>query len=412
MTGSGTDIWGTADEFHFAYRTLTSPGTIVAKVESVEWTDNWAKAGVMIRETLDPGSKFAMVVMTPTNADGGPTKGCRFQARTDTDIGATSDTSVATPEQMSLTTPHWVKLERDFAGNFRGSYSSDGTTWQSMVWRPSITMTSTVYVGLALTSHNAARTCEATFSNVTITGNVTGQWQSQDIGIAGNAAEPLYVAVSNATGAPAVVVHDDPGAANIDAWTEWVIPLQAFADQGINLANVDKIAIGLGATGGAASGGSGKIFIDDIRLYARTEAAGTKEYRFTDAPRDVRDNDWTWCYLYIEDAGTIVDLDVKLNLDHEYGSDLEVAIFPPGMIDLAAGVRLSVYDRSWTDGMDTLFDDEAPPDGWPRHRQPVDSLSVFDGTNVRGEWTLLITDLWPGDAGILNSWSLVVEVQE
>jgi hypothetical protein len=169
---------------------------------------------------------------------------------------------------MALTTPSWVKLERDFAGNFRGSYSSNGTTWTPLVWRPNIaTMDSTVYVGLALTSHNAALTCEAVFSNVTITGTVAGQWQSQDIGIASNAAEPLYVAVSNATGAPAVVTNSDPGAANIEAWTEWVVPLQDFADQGINLSNVDKIAIGLGSTGGAAAGGSGVMYIDDIKLY-------------------------------------------------------------------------------------------------------------------------------------------------
>jgi hypothetical protein len=87
------------------------------------------------------------------------------------------------------------------------------------------------------------------------------------------------------------VAHDDPAAANIDTWTEWVIPLQAFADQGINLANVDKIAIGLGTTGGAASGGLGVTYIDDttggaasgglgvtyiddIRLYRARGAAG------------------------------------------------------------------------------------------------------------------------------------------
>jgi len=58
-------------------------------------TDPWAKAGVMIRDTLDPGSKFAGVYITSTNADGTPTQGCRFQARTDTDGSATSDTSVA-----------------------------------------------------------------------------------------------------------------------------------------------------------------------------------------------------------------------------------------------------------------------------------------------------------------------------
>jgi len=83
-----------------------------------------------------------------------------------------------------------------------------------------------------------------------------------------NGAEPLYVAISNNAGTPAVVVHDDPAAATKDAWTQWIIPLQAFADQGINLSNVDKIAIGIGTQGNmTAPGGSGKMYIDDIRLY-------------------------------------------------------------------------------------------------------------------------------------------------
>jgi len=51
------------------------------------------------------------------------------------------------------------------------------------------------------------------------------------------------VAVSNSSGDPAVVVHDDPAAANMETWTEWVIPLQTFADQGIDLTNVDKLVI-------------------------------------------------------------------------------------------------------------------------------------------------------------------------
>jgi hypothetical protein len=70
-----------------------------------------------------------------------------------------------------------------------------------------------------------------------------------------------------------VVTHDDPDAATIDTWTEWVIDLQRFADQGINLANVDKIAIGLGSNSGAASaGGSGVLYIDDLRLYRQRNA--------------------------------------------------------------------------------------------------------------------------------------------
>jgi len=83
-----------------------------------------------------------------------------------------------------------------------------------------------------------------------------------------NAAEPLYAAVSNSAGAPAVVANDDLSAATIRSWRQWSIPLQAFADQGINLGNVDKMTIGLGSKSGmAAPGGSGTMYIDDIRLY-------------------------------------------------------------------------------------------------------------------------------------------------
>jgi hypothetical protein len=275
MTASGADIWNQADEFHFAYKMLTGTGSIVAKVESVDRTDNWAKAGVMIRETLDDGSKFAAIYITPTLADGTATNGCRFQARMDTNVDATSDSGVATDEQMAIVAPYWVKLERDISGNFRASYSANGSTWQQMSWNPqNISMSSNVYVGLALTSHNAGATCEAVFSNVTITGTVSQQWENQDIGIESNAAELLYVAVSNRTGQSAVVVHEDPNAAQIDTWTKWVVPLQDLADQGVILTDVDRIALGLGTRGNmTVPGGSGKMFFDDIRLYQSREAA-------------------------------------------------------------------------------------------------------------------------------------------
>ena len=262
ITATGADIWNDADEFHGAFKMLTGAGSIEAKVLSVDNTDPWAKAGVMIRETLDPASKFAAVYITPGN-------GCRFQARIATGADATSDTSVVSTEQTAVTSPYWVKLERDIGGNFRAYYSANGSAWTSMTWNPQyITMSSNVYVGLAVTSHNNSATCEVKFSNVRVTGTAGPQWISQDIGIASNDAEPLYVALSNTAGAPAVVYHDDPDAATIDTWTEWVIPLQAFADQGINLTNVDRIAIGLGTRGNmTVPGGSGKMFFDDIRLY-------------------------------------------------------------------------------------------------------------------------------------------------
>ncbi|MHC4324618.1 MAG: LamG domain-containing protein [Planctomycetota bacterium] len=92
-------------------------------------------------------------------------------------------------------------------------------------------------------------------------------------GILNNDAEALYVAIANNTGAAAIVVHDNPAAALIGAWTEWVIPLQSFADQGIILTDVDRIAIGVGTQGNITTpGGAGKMYFDDIRLYRLIEA--------------------------------------------------------------------------------------------------------------------------------------------
>jgi len=259
ITGSGADIWAVdgveADEFHYAFKTLAGQGSIVARVQSVSNTNNWAKAGVMIRETLDPDSAHAMMVVTPGS-------GVSFQRRPGTDDASADDTT------GDITAPYWVKIERDLAGNFSAYSSADGSTWQKQGVSELIQMNANVYIGLAVTAHNASATCQAIFTNVTTTGSVGPQWMNQDIGIASNDAEPFYVAVSNVAGASAIVVHDDPAAATIDTWTEWIIPLEALTDQGIVLTDVDRIAIGLGTKGNTTiPGGSGKMYIDDIRLY-------------------------------------------------------------------------------------------------------------------------------------------------
>ncbi|MBN2312971.1 MAG: hypothetical protein JXM79_03510, partial [Sedimentisphaerales bacterium] len=256
MTGSGADISGTADQFHFAFKTLNGAGSIIARINSLENTNAWAKAGVMIRETLDAGSKHAFACVTPGN-------GVASQGRT-----ATDGTSFST-NQDGISAPHWVKVERDAVGNFTISHSTNGSTWEAVgnSIPTNIPMTSNVYIGLALTSHDEAQACQAVFSNVTTTGNVSGQWAHQDVGITSNAAEPLYVELSNANGASGIVVHEDPAATTVEEWTEWRIPLQAFADRDVNLSDVDSIAIGLGSKAGiVTSGGSGTMYFDDIRL--------------------------------------------------------------------------------------------------------------------------------------------------
>jgi len=83
-------------------------------------------------------------------------------------------------------------------------------------------------------------------------------------GDSANAAENLYVALNGTAG----VDNDNPDAAQATTWTEWNIDLQAFADKGVNLNNVNTITLGLGNRANPQPGGSGIMYFDDIRLYA------------------------------------------------------------------------------------------------------------------------------------------------
>jgi hypothetical protein len=157
-----------------------------------------------------------------------------------------------------------------FAGNGTGAAVGDENT-------PSYTEETIVHGGgkSMPVSYDNNKQGFAYYSEVEHTLTAQRNWTERGVGELSiwfrgrpdNGVEPLYVAISNSNGASAVVVHDDPAAATIDAWTQWIIPLSAFADKGINLSNVDEIAIGLGTQGNlTAPGGSGKMYFDDIRL--------------------------------------------------------------------------------------------------------------------------------------------------
>jgi hypothetical protein len=81
-------------------------------------------------------------------------------------------------------------------------------------------------------------------------------------GASANSAERMFVALNGT----AVVYHDEPAVTQIARWTQWVIDLQAFADQGVALTNVNTVTIGFGTKNSPAAGGSGKMYFDDIRL--------------------------------------------------------------------------------------------------------------------------------------------------
>ncbi len=153
VAGSGSDVWGAADEFRFVYTQLTGDGSIVTRVSAMDSVNAWVKAGVMMRETLDANSRHAFMLVSAG-------RGLAFQRRTATG-GASTSTSGG-----SGTSPSFVKLSR--SGNtITAQKSVDGVTWTT-VGTQSSTMTSTIYVGLAVSSHVDGVLASATFQSTTI----------------------------------------------------------------------------------------------------------------------------------------------------------------------------------------------------------------------------------------------------
>ena len=153
VTGSGADIWGTADAFHYEYTKLNGDGTIVARVATVPNVNPWVKAGVMIRQTPAPDSPHAFVLVSAS-------KGVAFQRRK-----SSGGPSVSTAGSASAA-PHWVKLTR--AGDTFTAYESDdGTNW-TIIGHDTFPMFPMVYVGLAVTSHTTSASATCTFDNVIV----------------------------------------------------------------------------------------------------------------------------------------------------------------------------------------------------------------------------------------------------
>ncbi len=269
MNGVGGDIYSTTDQGRFVYKQLTGDGSIIARVDRLDNTDPWAKAGVMIRQGLDASAPWAYVLWAGEN-------GVRFQMRATISGAGDSDTPLATPEQIALRTPAWIKLERK-GDQFNGYYATDseGKAWTPMVWNPrTIVMNAGVYIGLAVTSHAAGVVTQAELSNIAITGNVTGEWQSVSLGIdqpAGNLPDTLYVTLEDSSGHTATAVNPDPYAVGAGTWTPWSIPLSTFSSAGVKTSSIKRLVIGIGDKAKPASKATGLLYLDDIG-YGRSAA--------------------------------------------------------------------------------------------------------------------------------------------
>jgi len=187
VTGAGADIQGTADAFQFDYMTVTGDCTIVARVVSVQNIDGWSKAGLMIRSNLDANAANAFIAVTPGS-------GVTWQSRSSSGGGTSWN------QTTGLSAPYWFKLVRS-GTLFTGYRSPDGANWTPQGTN-TITMSNTVLVGLALTSHNNTNLCTATFDNVTVQPGwpVVPAAPAGLAAVAGNAQVALnWNAVTNAT---------------------------------------------------------------------------------------------------------------------------------------------------------------------------------------------------------------------
>jgi regulation of enolase protein 1 (concanavalin A-like superfamily) len=160
ILGAGGDIWDKQDAFHYVYQPLTGDGTIIARVATEQNTNAFAKAGVMIRETLAVGSRSVTVDLTP----GKLVEFLRRATAGSTTTGTSNDVAAGAV---------WVKLAR--VGNvFTASRSTNGTTWTT-VGSQTITMASSVFIGLIVCSHTTTALNTSTFDNVSVSGGVAAQ---------------------------------------------------------------------------------------------------------------------------------------------------------------------------------------------------------------------------------------------
>ncbi|MBN1419478.1 MAG: hypothetical protein JXP34_11920 [Planctomycetes bacterium] len=157
--GSGTDIWGTADAFRFVYVEREGSFRITAEVPSFEYTNDWAKAGVMVRTSPCPSAMYAFAHVTPAV---GTINGNDFQYRLveGADAGLTGPTAAGT-------LVNWVRIER-FGATMTAYLSSDGDTWTLYGTQTLSGATGPVLVGLAVSSHDADLISRAEFRNVVL----------------------------------------------------------------------------------------------------------------------------------------------------------------------------------------------------------------------------------------------------
>ncbi|MHC4888283.1 MAG: LamG domain-containing protein, partial [Planctomycetota bacterium] len=155
VAGSGQDIWGNEDGFHYVFRPLRGDGVLEVNLQSMDVTDSWAKVGVMVRETLSGGSRHGSMLMTGVN-------GVQMVWRDSTGggSGGAGTGGEVPPEKLRITR----------SGNqLTGEYYYVLPFIQQWVIQSSVAVPmdeDVVYIGLAVCSHNNGVLCNAVFTNL------------------------------------------------------------------------------------------------------------------------------------------------------------------------------------------------------------------------------------------------------
>lgn len=154
FTLQGTlDLWGNADGCHFAWQPVKGDCVLIARVLSVENTQNHAKGGIALRETLSADARHVTLVDTPAD-------GAQFLVRDQT----AGKTTVQRVSQGKGTKPYWLKLAR--AGDtFTGFESADGKTW-TQTGTITLKLPETLHAGLVASSHVKDKLCAAKFDQI------------------------------------------------------------------------------------------------------------------------------------------------------------------------------------------------------------------------------------------------------
>jgi glucose/arabinose dehydrogenase/regulation of enolase protein 1 (concanavalin A-like superfamily) len=159
--GGGNDIWGETDEFHYLHQSFSGDGEIVTRMSSQTNTSDWAKSGVMIKESATAGSKYVLLGVTPGH-------GITFQYNFNGDSGSAA---YAFPNA-------WLKLKR-VGDVFSGYTSTNGTDW-TLVGETTLAMSSNATAGLAVSAHSGGALNTTVFENVAI--KVNQEWRAADVG--------------------------------------------------------------------------------------------------------------------------------------------------------------------------------------------------------------------------------------